>query len=78
MATAISGLPWEVQRLVHQLPMASGWVKTWMSVLTTTTALRPRYKTTRTTATPMASRKPRRNTAASRASRKRVTGTFWP
>lgn len=43
-----------------------------------TTALSPRYAITSTTATPIASEKPIRNTAPSSAIRPSVIATFWP
>ncbi len=67
-----------VVSMPRQFVTSSGAVITFQSALPITIRFRPRYTTTRTTAIPIASPKPRRNTPASSASRTRVMITSLP
>src|SRR5207245_2536065 len=62
----------------RQLTNRCGWVATRPSATTTTTRFRARYTPTSTTAIPMASLNPLRNSAPSSPTSTSVTRTCWP
>jgi len=77
-ATMATGLPCAAVMALPQSITTEPSASTRASATTVSTRFKPRYTPTNPTAIPMASVNPRRNTAASSASRARVTNTASP